>query len=425
MTYTPYSYRVYSGDGSKVTFDVPFPYIKRAHVEITRVNKQTQAETKLTYLDSGVPTGDEYVWKDDNEITVGTAPTTEQSLRVQRDTPENQQIVQWVDGSYIVSYDLNQSDTQWLYGLQELEDKMQALTAVSIKYLGGIDLTADPAPVNSQSGDFFINTGSGVVLNSWTGIAGDAVVGSEQCIFNGNTSEWEIFQVPSTQSGVLEVKVSDPITRDLTDIQRPIIGIKASSPTQDGSMSKEDKEKLDALPGATTGINLGYTAAPTSGTVTNTAGSDATIPFATAGDAGLFIEAATPGSGTVQYARQVTDAGAATWAQVAIPPGTIIDNTEPPTPADGQLWYRPSNSTLWVWDNGNSTWQPAMAPVPTGGGADYANGNLPNQVFLENETTCTADYQLTAGRNALSAGPITVNDGVTVTIPNQQNWVIV
>jgi hypothetical protein len=192
-----------------------------------------------------------------------------------------------------------------------------------------------------------------------------------------------------------------------TDAQRPAISL-----TGDGS-------------DITSGIDLGYTAAPQNGVVTNTAGENATIPFATSTNAGLLNEAATPNSGTVQYARQVTDAGVATWAQVAIPPGTIIDDAEPANPADGQLWYRPSNSTLWVWDNGNSTWQPAMAPVPTGGGADYANGNLPNQVFLENETTCTANYQLTAGRNAISAGPITVNDGVTITIPNTQNWVIV
>ena len=422
---TAYATDTFNGDGSTVEFTITFDYIQRDHVAVSRVVKATQKATVLSVIASGTPTGDQYVWETDKKIKVGTAPATTDELKIERDTPENQQLVQWKDGSYIIAADLNTSDLQWLYGLQELEDKFGTLSLSAIKYFGAIDLTTDAPPASPQGGTFYINTGAGTVLPAWTGIAGDSVVGSEQCIFNGNTSEWEIFQVPSTQSGVLEVKVSDPITRDLTDVQRPIIGIKASSPTQDGSMSATDKDKLDNLPDKATGINLGYTAAATNGTVTNTAGTDATIPFATAGDAGLFIEAATPGSGTVQYARQVTDAGAATWAQVAIPPGTIINNTEPSSPADGQLWYRPNNSTLWVWDNGNSTWQPAMEPVPTGGGADYANGNLPNQVFLENETTCTANYQLSAGRNAISAGPITVNDGVTITIPNTQNWVIV
>jgi hypothetical protein len=36
----------------------------------------------------------------------------------------------------------------------------------------------------------------------------------------------------------------------------------------------------------------------------------------------------------------------------------------------------------------------------------------------------TADFTLQAGDSALSAGPITINNGVTVTIPNNQNWVV-
>ena len=422
---TTYATDTFAGDGVTAEFTLTFDYIERDHVTVSRVVAATQLATVLTVIKTGTPTGDQFIWEANNKIKVGTPPTSAEELVIARDTPENDQIVKWADGSYIIAADLNTSDLQWLYGLQEIEDKFGTLSTSAIKYFGAIDLTTDAPPAQPQGGTFYINTGSGMVLPAWTGIAGDSVVGSEQCIYNGNTSEWEIFQVPSTQSGVLEVKVTDPITRDLADVQRPIIGIKASSPTQDGSMSSSDKDKLDALPDKATGINLSYQKAADKGTVKNTAGSDAEIPFATAADAGQFIEAAKPGSGTVQYARQVTDAGVATWAQVAIPPGTIINDTEPGSPADGQLWYRPSNSTLWIWDNGNSTWQPAMAPVPTGGGADYANGNLPNQVFLENETTCTADYQLTAGRNAISAGPITVNDGVVVTIPNSQNWVIV
>jgi hypothetical protein len=32
---------------------------------------------------------------------------------------------------------------------------------------------------------------------------------------------------------------------------------------------------------------------------------------------------------------------------------------------------------------------------------------------------------LTTGKNAISAGPITINSGVTVTIPSGQSWSIV
>ena len=421
---TTYATDTFTGDGSTVEFTLTFDYIERDHVTVSRVVKATQLATVLTVIKTGTPTGDEFIWEANNKVKVGTAPTTDQELVIARDTPENDQIVKWADGSYIIAADLNTSDLQWLYGLQELEDKFGSLSTSAIKYFGAIDLTTDAPPASPEGGTFYINTGSGTVLPAWTGIGGDSVVGSEQVIYNGNTSEWEIFKVPSSQAGVLQVQATDPITVDNSDTQRPDIGIKASSSTQDGSMSKEDKAKLDALPGVGTGINLGYTAAADKGTVTNTAGDDATIPFATATNAGLLNEAATPGSGTVQYARQVTDGGVASWAQVAIPPGTIISDTEPGTPADGQLWYRPSNSTLWVWDNGNNTWRPAMEPVPTGGGDNYADGVLPEKAFLETSATIDQSYTITDNFNALSAGPVTIGSSATVTVGAGETWTV-
>jgi len=52
-------------------------------------------------------------------------------------------------------------------------------------------------------------------------------------------------------------------------------------------------------------------------------------------------------------------------------------------------------------------------------GAGVTNG-----VFIENETVVTTNYTMPAGKNAESVGPITINPGVTVTIPNGQRWVV-
>jgi hypothetical protein len=57
-----------------------------------------------------------------------------------------------------------------------------------------------------------------------------------------------------------------------------------------------------------------------------------------------------------------------------------------------------------------------------GGGATGSGGN---QVFVENDQTVTSSYTITSGKNAMSAGPITVNTGVTVTVPTDSTWVIV
>ena len=59
---------------------------------------------------------------------------------------------------------------------------------------------------------------------------------------------------------------------------------------------------------------------------------------------------------------------------------------------------------------------PAGAPV---GGAST------NTVFFENDTTVAVNYQVTSGKNAMSAGPIQINTGIAVTVPSGSAWTIV
>ena len=54
---------------------------------------------------------------------------------------------------------------------------------------------------------------------------------------------------------------------------------------------------------------------------------------------------------------------------------------------------------------------------PTGGGTD--------KVFYLNQPTITTSYTIEAGKNAMSAGPITIDSGVTVTVPDNSTWTIV
>ena len=220
---TTYATDTFDGDGSKVEFDLTFQYIERDHVEVSRVIKATQKATVLAVIQTGDPGDDEYIWETDKKVKVGKAPSTDEQLVIARDTPENDQIVKWADGSYIIADDLNTSDLQWLYGLQELEDKFGKLQSTAVKYLGAIDLTADEAPADPAGGDFYINSGTGVVLDSWAGIAGDDVIGSEQVVYNGNLNEWQIFEVPASQIGVVSVTGTDPIAVDNADPQRPVV----------------------------------------------------------------------------------------------------------------------------------------------------------------------------------------------------------
>ncbi len=52
----------------------------------------------------------------------------------------------------------------------------------------------------------------------------------------------------------------------------------------------------------------------------------------------------------------------------------------------------------------------------TGGGIDA--------VFYENSQTVTTNYTISSGKSAMSTGPITIDTGITVTIPDGSRWVI-
>ena len=62
--------------------------------------------------------------------------------------------------------------------------------------------------------------------------------------------------------------------------------------------------------------------------------------------------------------------------------------------------------------------------IASSGGAGAVGGGA-DEVFYENGQTITADYTLTADKNAVTAGPVTINTGITVTVPTGSRWVVV
>jgi len=93
----------------------------------------------------------------------------------------------------------------------------------------------------------------------------------------------------------------------------------------------------------------------------------------------------------------------------------------PSTVASNVTWTLPSTDAsvpgyaLKSDGSGNLSWGLA-------GGASGASGN---QVFYENDTNVTASYTISSNKNAVTAGPITIDAGVTVTVPSGSSWVVV
>ena len=54
-----------------------------------------------------------------------------------------------------------------------------------------------------------------------------------------------------------------------------------------------------------------------------------------------------------------------------------------------------------------------------------AAGAGSDKIFWENGQTVTGNYTITNNMNAMSAGPITINSGVTVTVGTGETWTIV
>lgn len=95
-----------------------------------------------------------------------------------------------------------------------------------------------------------------------------------------------------------------------------------------------------------------------------------------------------------------------------LPSGTTAQRDATPQP--GFIRF---NSSLVRFEGYNGSDWAAVGGGATGGGTD--------DVFVENGQTVTTNYTITANKNAVSAGPITINSGVTVTIPSGANWAIV
>ena len=74
------------------------------------------------------------------------------------------------------------------------------------------------------------------------------------------------------------------------------------------------------------------------------------------------------------------------------------------------------NTTTSSFEGYGSAWG-AIGGGATGGGTD--------SWALEHDNTVTASYTISTGKNVVSAGPLTINNGATVTVPSGSTWVIV
>lgn len=122
----------------------------------------------------------------------------------------------------------------------------------------------------------------------------------------------------------------------------------------------------------------------------------------------LLSKANVLGSGLVSNGTDFISTDSST-AALLMPAGTTAQR---PTPANGMLRYNTEGNEFEGYANG--AWGPIGGGVAEGGGA-----------ILTNTDTVTESYSFAAGTNGFSVGPITVANGVTVTVADGQRWVVI
>jgi hypothetical protein len=130
------------------------------------------------------------------------------------------------------------------------------------------------------------------------------------------------------------------------------------------------------------------------------------------GNAAVTGNSSVTGNSNVGGTLTVTGAGSfGATSALKIPVGTTAQQ---PSPVTGQIRF---NSDTNQYEGYFASAWGQLGGGATGGGGD--------QVFVQNDQVVTVDYTIPSTKNAMSAGPISINTGVTVTVSTDSTWVIV
>lgn len=124
---------------------------------------------------------------------------------------------------------------------------------------------------------------------------------------------------------------------------------------------------------------------------------------------GLALAASPSFTGTATFAGNILMSGTGT---LDLPVGTTAQR--PSSPDNGMIRY---NSTLARYEGYSGSAWGQLGGGATGGGTD--------QIFFTNGQSVSTDFTLVGTLNAMSAGPISIASGVTVTVSSGATWTVV
>ena len=249
--------------------------------------------------------------------------------------------------------------------------------------------------LNSTTGGFSVT----VKVSGQTGVT--IANGKKAIVYTNGTDVIEVANAPVTEAGTQTLTNKTLTSPTLTT---PALGTPASGVLTNAT----------GLP-LTTGVT-GILPVANGGTATSTAFTAGSIVFAGASgvysqkNASLFWDNTNNrlGVGTASPAVSLAVSGT---DSILVPVGTTAQR---PTGATGYLRF---NTTTSSFEGYNGSAWGSIGGGAAGGGTDA--------IFYNNGQTVTTDYTIPTNYNAGTFGPISINSGITVTVPSGSTWSIV
>jgi hypothetical protein len=97
-----------------------------------------------------------------------------------------------------------------------------------------------------------------------------------------------------------------------------------------------------------------------------------------------------------------------------------------PTSSTPGISIAAGSSALVAWDSTKVNPDTSVGDfVKVAGGGAGATGGGTDQIFYQNGLNVTTNYTITTNNNAGTFGPVTIDAGVTVTVPSNSVWTVV
>jgi hypothetical protein len=302
------------------------------------------------------------------------------------------------------------------------------------RYLGA--KSSDPSTDNDGDalvvGALYFNTTTNIMM-TYTGSAWQSIAtGGAGLLASNNLSDVQSASTSRTNLGVAigtdvqafssvlagttasyttaeETKLAGIETGATADQTAAQIKTAYESNADTNAFTDADHTKLDGIEASadvTDGTNVTAAGALMDSEVTNLAQVKAfsSADYATAAQGALADSATQPAT---------TVAKTSSTGSAVMPSGTTAQRNG--SPGAGNLRFNTTDTSFEGYDG--SAW----GAIGGGGGA---SGGGSDAIFYENGQTITTSYSITASTNAMSTGPLTVNSGVSVTVPSGSRWVV-